>query len=127
MLASDYIVDVGPNAGEGGGNIVFSGKVQDLIKCKTSLTGDYLSGRKKIPVPDERRTPAKDAFLTIHKACENNLKNIDVNIPLGVITCVTGVSGSGKSTLVNEILYKTLARDLNRAKVKPGKHENITA
>ena len=126
MLASDYIVDVGPNAGEGGGNIVFSGKVQDLIKCKTSLTGDYLSGRKKIPVPDERRTPAKDAFLTIHKACENNLKNIDVNIPLGVITCVTGVSGSGKSTLVNEILYKTLARDLNRAKVKPGKHENIT-
>ena len=126
MLASDYIVDVGPNAGEGGGNIVFSGKVQDLIKCKTSLTGDYLSGRKKIPVPDERRTPAKDAFLTIHKACENNLKNIDVNIPLGVITCVTGVSGSGKSTLVNEILYKTLARDLNRAKVKPGKHKNIT-
>ena len=126
MLASDYMVDVGPNAGEGGGNIVFSGKVQDLIKCKTSLTGDYLSGRKKIPVPDERRTPAKDAFLTIHKACENNLKNIDVNIPLGVITCVTGVSGSGKSTLVNEILYKTLARDLNRAKVKPGKHENIT-
>ena len=126
MLASDYIVDVGPNAGEGGGNIVFSGKVQDLIKCKTSLTGDYLSGRKKIPVPDERRTPTKDAFLTIHKACENNLKNIDVNIPLGVITCVTGVSGSGKSTLVNEILYKTLARDLNRAKVKPGKHENIT-
>lgn len=126
MLASDYIVDVGPNAGEGGGNIVFSGKVQDLIKCKTSLTGDYLSGRKKIPVPNERRTPAKDAFLTIHKACENNLKNIDVNIPLGVITCVTGVSGSGKSTLVNEILYKTLARDLNRAKVKPGKHENIT-
>ena len=126
MLASDYIVDVGPNAGEGGGNIVFSGKVQDLIKCKTSLTGDYLSGRKKIPVPDERRTPAKDAFLTIHKACENNLKNIDVNIPLGVITCVTGVSGSGKSTLVNEILYKTLARDLNRAKVKPGKHETIT-
>ena len=126
MLASDYIVDVGPNAGEGGGNIVFSGKVQDLIKCKTSLTGDYLSGRKKIPVPYERRTPTKDAFLTIHKACENNLKNIDVNIPLGVITCVTGVSGSGKSTLVNEILYKTLARDLNRAKVKPGKHENIT-
>lgn len=126
MLAGDYIVDVGPNAGEGGGNIVFSGKVQDLIKCKTSLTGDYLSGRKKIPVPDERRTPAKDAFLTIHKAGENNLKNIDVNIPLGVITCVTGVSGSGKSTLVNEILYKTLARDLNRAKVKPGKHENIT-
>ena len=126
MLASDYIVDVGPNAGEGGGNIVFSGKVQDLIKCKTSLTGDYLSGRTKIPVPNERRTPAKDAFLTIHKACENNLKNIDVNIPLGVITCVTGVSGSGKSTLVNEILYKTLARDLNRAKVKPGKHENIT-
>ncbi len=126
MLASDYIVDVGPNAGEGGGNIVFSGKVQDLIKCKTSLTGDYLSGRKKIPVPKERRKPAEGAFLTIHKACENNLKNIDVNIPLGVITCVTGVSGSGKSTLVNEILYKTLARDLNRAKVKPGKHENIT-
>ena len=124
MLASDYIVDVGPNAGEGGGNIVFSGKVEDLIKCKISLTGDYLSGRKKIPVPKERRKPG--AFLTIHKACENNLKNIDVNIPLGVITCVTGVSGSGKSTLVNEILYKTLARDLNRAKVKPGKHEKIT-
>lgn len=126
MLASDYIVDVGPNAGEGGGNIVFSGKVEDLIKCKISLTGDYLSGRKKIPVPKERRKPAEGAFLTIHKACENNLKNIDVNIPLGVITCVTGVSGSGKSTLVNEILYKTLARDLNRAKVKPGKHEKIT-
>lgn len=126
MLSSDYIVDVGPNAGEGGGNIVFSGEVKDLINCKGSLTGDYLSGRKKIPVPKERRKPNEGAFLTIHKACENNLKNIDVNIPLGVITCVTGVSGSGKSTLVNEILYKTLARDLNRAKVKPGKHENIT-
>lgn len=109
MFASDYIVDVGPNAGENGGRIMFSGHVQDLLKCEGSLTGDYLSGRKKIPVPKERRKPNKDAFITIHKASENNLKNIDVNIPLGVITCVTGVSGSGKSTLVNEILYKSLA------------------
>lgn len=126
MLASDYIVDVGPNAGENGGRIMFSGHVEDLLKCEGSLTGDYLSGRKKIPVPKERRKPDKDAFITIHKASENNLKNIDVNIPLGVITCVTGVSGSGKSTLVNEILYKSLARDLNRAKLKPGKSEGIT-
>ncbi|MCJ7856836.1 excinuclease ABC subunit UvrA [Lachnospiraceae bacterium NSJ-143] len=126
MLASDYIVDVGPYAGEKGGNIIFSGTVDKLLKCRTSLTGDYLSGRKSIPVPETRRIPADGSFITIHNACENNLKDIDVKIPLGIITCVTGVSGSGKSTLINEILYKSLARDLNRAKLKPGRHKGIT-
>ncbi len=123
MLSSDYIVDVGPKAGEKGGQIIFSGTVDGLLKCDESVTGQYLSGRKKIPVPEKRRT--SENFITVKGAAENNLKNIDVSIPIGVITCVTGVSGSGKSTLVNEILYKSLARDLNRAKLKPGKHDGI--
>ncbi|MCI1931490.1 MAG: excinuclease ABC subunit UvrA [Clostridia bacterium] len=125
MLASDYIVDVGPGAGENGGNIVFSGTVEDLKKCSKSITGQYLSGIKKIPVPKTRRKPKKNAFITIKGARENNLKNIDVSIPLGLIVCITGVSGSGKSTLVNEILYKHLAKTLNRAKCKPGNHDDI--
>lgn len=123
MLSSDYIVDVGPKAGEKGGQIIFSGTVDGLLKCDESVTGQYLSGRKKIPVPEKRRI--SENFITVKGAAENNLKNIDVSIPIGVITCVTGVSGSGKSTLVNEILYKSLARDLNRAKLKPGKHDGI--
>lgn len=125
MLASDYIVDVGPGAGENGGHIVFSGTVEDLKKCSSSITGQYLSGIKKIPVPKTRRKPKKNAFITIKGARENNLKNIDVSIPLGLIVCITGVSGSGKSTLVNEILYKHLAKTLNRAKCKPGNHDDI--
>lgn len=125
MLASDYIVDIGPYAGSHGGNVVFSGKVEDLIQCEGSVTGDYLSGRKYIPVPEKRR-PLNGKYLEIKGASENNLKNIGVSLPLGLFTCVTGVSGSGKSSLVNQILYKRLARDLNRAKLKPGKHKDMT-
>ena len=123
MLAADYIVDIGPGAGEYGGEVVAAGTARDIMKCKKSITGAYLSGRKKIPVPETRRTPT--GWITVTGARENNLKNIDVKFPLGVMTCVTGVSGSGKSSLVNEILYKHLARDLNRAKEKPGKHDDI--
>ena len=123
MLAADYIVDIGPGAGEYGGEVVAAGTAKDIMKCKKSITGAYLSGRKKIPVPETRRTPT--GWITVTGAQENNLKNIDVKFPLGVMTCVTGVSGSGKSSLVNEILYKHLARDLNRAKEKPGKHDDI--
>ncbi len=123
MLAADYIVDIGPGAGEYGGEVVAAGTAKDIMKCKKSITGAYLSGRKKIPVPESRRTPT--GWITVTGARENNLKNIDVKFPLGVMTCVTGVSGSGKSSLVNEILYKHLARDLNRAKEKPGKHDDI--
>ncbi|MBE5965711.1 MAG: excinuclease ABC subunit UvrA [Lachnospiraceae bacterium] len=123
MYAADYIVDVGPGAGEHGGEIVAEGTVEDIMKTKGSITGAYLSGKIKIPVPKERRKPT--GFLTIVGAAENNLKNIKVDIPLGVMTCVTGVSGSGKSSLVNEILYKRLARDLNRARTIPGKHKEI--
>ncbi len=123
MLAADYIVDIGPGAGEYGGEVVAAGTAKDIMKCKKSITGAYLSGRKKIPVPEARRTPT--GWITVTGARENNLKNIDVKFPLGVMTCVTGVSGSGKSSLVNEILYKHLARDLNRAKEKPGKHDDI--
>ncbi|HIT87783.1 MAG TPA: excinuclease ABC subunit UvrA, partial [Candidatus Coprocola pullicola] len=123
MLASDFIVDVGPGAGKDGGEIVFAGAVEELMQKENSVTGDYLSGRKKIEVPKERKK--SEAFLQILGAKENNLKNIDVKIPLGIFTCVTGVSGSGKSSLVNEILYKKLARDLNRAKLRPGAHKNI--
>ncbi len=123
MLAADYIVDIGPGAGEYGGEVVAAGTAKDIMKCKKSITGAYLSGRKKIPVPETRRTPT--GWITVTGARENNLKNIDVKFPLGVMTCVTGVSGSGKSSLVNEILYKHLARDLNRAKEKPGKHDDI--
>ncbi len=123
MRAADYIVDIGPGAGEHGGQVVAAGTANQIMKCKESITGAYLSGRIKIPVPSERRTPSN--WLTIRGARENNLKNIDVKIPLGVMTCVTGVSGSGKSSLVNEILYKALAKKLNRARTIPGKHDRI--
>ncbi len=123
MMAADYIVDIGPGAGSHGGEVVACGTAQDIMKNKKSITGAYLSGRIRIPVPEERRTPT--GFLTVRGARENNLKNIDVKIPLGVMTCVTGVSGSGKSSLTNEILYKRLARDLNRARCIPGIHDGI--
>ena len=123
MRAADYIVDIGPGAGEHGGEVVAVGNAEEIMKNKKSLTGAYLSGRIQIPVPEERRKPT--GFLTIKGARENNLKNIDVKIPLGIMTCITGVSGSGKSSLTNEILYKRLARDLNRARVIPGKHDDI--
>ncbi len=123
MLAADYIVDIGPKAGSHGGVVVAAGTAKQIMKNKESITGAYLSGRIKIPVPAERRRP--NGYLTIKGAAENNLKNIDVKIPLGIMTCVTGVSGSGKSSLVNEILYKRLARDLNRARMVPGKHKDI--
>lgn len=123
MLAADCIVDIGPGAGEHGGQVVAVGTAEELMNCKESITGDYLSGRKKIPVPEVRRKPT--GYLKIIGARENNLKNINVEIPLGVMTCVTGVSGSGKSSLVNEILYKRLAKELNRARTIPGKHKRI--
>ena len=123
MRAADCVVDIGPGAGEHGGELVGIGTAEDLMKNERSVTGAYLSGKLKIPVPKERRTP--NGFLKIRGAAENNLKKINVDIPLGVMTCVTGVSGSGKSSLVNEILYKRLARDLNRARVIPGKHSDI--
>lgn len=123
MLAADCIVDIGPGAGEHGGNVVAVGTAEELMKCKDSITGDYLSGRKRVPVPEERRKPK--GYIKVVGAQENNLKNIDVKFPLGVMTCVTGVSGSGKSSLVNEILYKKLAKELNRARTIPGKHKRI--
>ncbi|MBO4784662.1 MAG: excinuclease ABC subunit UvrA, partial [Lachnospiraceae bacterium] len=123
MLQADYIVDIGPQAGEKGGQVVACGTAEDIMNCPDSITGMYLKGDLFVPVPPVRRKP-KD-FITIEGAQENNLKNIDVDIPLGVFTCVTGVSGSGKSSLINEILYKRLARDLNRAQTIPGKHKNI--
>ena len=123
MRAADYIVDVGPEAGSHGGQIVASGTVEEIMNTPESITGQYLSGAKKIPVPETRRKPT--GWLTVRSAEENNLKKIDVKFPLGVFTCVTGVSGSGKSSLVNEILYKHLARDLNRARCIPGKHAGI--
>lgn len=123
MLAADHIVDIGPGAGEQGGEVVAQGTAQQIMKNKKSITGAYLSGRIKIPVPEVRRTPT--GWITVKGAKENNLKNIDVDFPLGVMTCVTGVSGSGKSSLVNEILYKRLAHDLNRARVKSGKHTDV--
>ena len=124
MYAADYIVDIGPFAGSRGGEVVSTGTVEDIKKSLQSETGAYLSGRKKIEIPDKRRKP-NGKYLEIKGAKENNLKNIDVKIPLGVFCCVTGVSGSGKSSLINEILYKRLARDLNRAKIKPGHHNDI--
>ena len=123
MFAADYIVDIGPGAGEHGGQLVAAGTAEEIMACPESITGTYLSGRRKIPVPETRRTPT--GWLTIKGAAENNLKNIEVRFPLGVMTCVTGVSGSGKSSLVNEILYKTLARKLNRARTIPGKYKAI--
>ena len=123
MRAADYIVDIGPAAGVHGGEVVAAGTAADIMKCKKSITGAYLSGRMKIPVPSERRRPT--GFLTIKGARENNLKNIDVQVPLGIMTCITGVSGSGKGSLTNEILYKHLARTLNRARCIPGDHDDI--
>lgn len=123
MLAADYVVDIGPGAGDHGGEVVAAGTAQDIMKSEQSITGAYLSGRIIIPVPEKRRTPS--GYLKVTGARENNLKNISVEFPLGVFTCVTGVSGSGKSSLVNEILYKSLARTLNRARCIPGKHKEI--
>lgn len=123
MRAADYIVDIGPAAGEHGGEVIATGTAEEIMKNENSITGAYLSGRRKILVPEERRKPT--GYITIKGARQNNLKNIDVDIPLGIFTCVTGVSGSGKSSLVNEILYKRLARDLNRARTIPGEHDDI--
>lgn len=125
MYAADWIVDIGPGAGEHGGEIISSGPLETILACEESETGAYISGRKKIEVPEERRK-GNGNKITIRGAKENNLKNVSVTIPLGTLTCVTGVSGSGKSTLINEILLKRLARDLNRAKLKPGTHKDIT-
>lgn len=125
MRAADFVVDIGPGAGRGGGEIVAAGSVEEIMAVERSVTGAYLSGRKKIEVPKERRPFAQDHKLVIKGAAENNLKNIDVEIPLGVFTCVTGVSGSGKSSLINEILYKRLAKELNRAKTRAGRHEEM--
>lgn len=123
MRAADFIVDIGPGAGEHGGQVIATGTAEDIMNCPESITGAYLSGRIQIPVPAERRTPT--GWLTVKGAAENNLKNIEVKIPLGIMTCVTGVSGSGKSSLVNEIIYKTLAKKLNRARTIPGKFKKI--
>jgi excinuclease ABC subunit A len=123
MLEADYIVDIGPGAGSHGGKVVACGTAEEIMKVPESVTGQYLSGAKFIPVPDKRRKPS--GWIKVLGARENNLKNIDVKFPLGVVTCVTGVSGSGKSSLVNEILYKHLARELNRARCIPGKHKGI--
>ena len=124
MFAADHIVDIGPGAGSHGGQVVAQGTAEEIMKVPESVTGQYLSGALKIPVPESRRKPT--GYLTVKKAAENNLKNIDVKFPVGVMTCVTGVSGSGKSSLVNEILYKRLAKELNRARTIPGKHADIT-
>ncbi len=123
MLEADYVVDIGPGAGEHGGNVVAAGTAKEIMDIPESITGAYLSGRKKIPVPEVRKNPT--GWIKVIGAAENNLKNIDVKFPLGVMTCVTGVSGSGKSSLVNEILYKKLAKELNRARTIPGKHKRI--
>jgi len=125
MMAADYLIDIGPGAGDHGGFVTAAGKPEELMQDANSLTGQYLSGKKFIPVPSTRKEP-DDRMLHIHKASENNLKNVDVDIPLGLFVAVTGVSGSGKSTLINEILYKTIAHEMNRAKEKPGAHKGIT-
>lgn len=123
MLAADYVVDIGPRAGEHGGEVIATGTAKQIMKNKKSITGQYLSGKLQVPVPEKRRVPS--GFIEVKGAQENNLKNVDVKVPLGVFTCVTGVSGSGKSSLVNEILYKSLAKKLNRARTIPGKHKKI--
>ena len=123
MREADFIVDIGPGAGEHGGEVVATGNAEEIMQNENSVTGAYLSGRIRIPVPEVRRKPT--GWLKVLGAQENNLKNIDVKFPLGVMTCVTGVSGSGKSSLVNQILYKRLARDLNRARTIPGRHKGI--
>ncbi|MBR6358436.1 MAG: excinuclease ABC subunit UvrA, partial [Lachnospiraceae bacterium] len=123
MREADYLVDIGPGAGKHGGEVVAAGTPEEVMKCKNSITADYLSGRKKIEVPAKRRTPT--GWLKVRGAAENNLRNVDVSVPLGVFTCVTGVSGSGKSSLVNEIIYKTLAKKLNRSGTVPGKSQGI--
>ena len=123
ILEADYIVDIGPGAGEHGGEVVAAGTAKEIMRNKKSVTGAYLSGRMQIPVPDVRKEPK--GWLKVIGAAENNLKNIDVSFPVGVMTCVTGVSGSGKSSLVNEIVYKRLYKDLNRARTIPGKHKRI--
>lgn len=123
MLAADYVVDIGPRAGEHGGEVIATGTAKQIMRCKKSITGQYLSGKLQVPVPETRRKPT--GYIQVKGARENNLKNINVKVPLGVFTCVTGVSGSGKSSLVNEILYKSLAKQLNRARTIPGKHKNI--
>ena len=124
MRSADYIVDVGPGAGVHGGEIVAAGSVKDICKAKRSITGDYLSGRKRIAVPQTRRT-GNGHCLTVKGARENNLRNIDVSFPLGEFICVTGISGSGKSSLINEILYKTLASELNGARSRAGKCDGV--
>jgi len=124
IRAADYVVDIGPGAGVHGGRVICAGKPEDIMACPESITGQYLSGRKKIPVPEVRRK-GNGHFLTVRGAAENNLKHIDVSIPLGTFTCVTGVSGSGKSSLVNEVIYKTLAAELNRVKVRPGRCDGV--
>ena len=124
MRAADFIVDVGPYAGVHGGEIICAGTVQDVMNCERSITGAYLSGRRKVPVPETRRA-GSGKLLTVHGAKENNLKSIDVSIPLGTFTCVTGVSGSGKSSLVNQIIYKYLAAKLNRTRTRPGAFDSI--
>ncbi len=124
MRTADYIVDIGPEAGIGGGQVVACGTAEEIMQCSNSLTGDYLSGRKCIPVPETRRSPA--GWISVKQAAQNNLKHIDVDFPLGVFTCVTGVSGSGKSSLVNDILYQVLAKKLNHARTIPGKHKTVT-
>jgi excinuclease ABC subunit A len=124
MRESDFIVDIGPGAGVSGGHVVCAGTAEEIMACGESVTGQYLSGRKKIPVPETRRK-GSGRMLTVRGAAENNLKHIDVSFPLGVMTCVTGVSGSGKSSLVNEVVYKKLAAELNRAKVHAGRHDSF--
>ena len=124
MRAADYLIDIGPGAGAHGGQVMAAGTPEEVMANPNSLTGQYLSGKRSIPVPEKRR-PGSGEFLTVRGAAENNLRHIDVSVPLGTFTCVTGVSGSGKSSLVNEIIFKRLGADLNRMKARPGRHDAI--